>query len=129
MQLKIMTDSELDPITTAKVCNPNDFFSYDDSSVGEILKPFWNKIYLILVSSYGFPYVVNASCEQDAVDYLIDYLEEEENGALLMTREEEEDYRDDGYLEEYISGGNHGRYIYTHNVRILPVHQDDILAN
>ena len=124
MKMKIITNSELEQITTAKVCNPTDFFPWEENK----LEPFWNNIYLLLVTHYGFSYIVNANCEQDALDYLIDYLEEEEHDALLMSTEEMIEAEEEGFLEEYPSGGNHGRYIYTHNLRIEQIHQDDIIA-
>ena len=86
--------------------NPDDF-DYDG-------QPFWKNIYLIELTRFGFPYLVNAAHEQDAIDFLIDYLEENEPG-LLFGREEESE---EEFLDEYICGGNHCRYLNTHHVRI-----------
>ena len=75
---------------------------------------FWNHNYKVQVSMQGMEFIVNADCEQDAIDYIIDDCEENYPG-LLWSREEEEEQE---YLEEYICGGNHGRYLSTHNIHI-----------
>jgi hypothetical protein len=78
-----------------EIVNPND---YEEK--------FWKHNYLISLHNAG-EYLVNADCEQDAIDYLIDYCEEKYPG-LIMSREEEEE---EEFLEEYIMGGNHGFYL------------------
>ena len=75
---------------------------------------FWRHNYRILVSMQGIEFIVNADNEQDAIDYIIDDCEENYPG-LLWSREEEEEQE---YLEEYICGWNHGRYLSTHNIHI-----------
>ena len=75
---------------------------------------FWNHNYKVQVSMQGMEFIVNADCEQDAIDYIIDDCEENYPG-LLWSREEEQEQE---YLEEYICGGNHGRYLSTHNIHI-----------
>lgn len=75
---------------------------------------FYKHNYLILVTTQGIPFAVNAANEQEAIDYIIDYCEDHLLG-LIMSREEEET---EEYLDEYIHGGNHGRYLNTHNIHI-----------
>ena len=75
---------------------------------------FWNNNYKITVSAQGFKFFVNADCSRDAIDYVIDYCEKHYSG-LLMTKNQELEQE---YLEDYIQGGNHGRFFSTYNVRI-----------
>ena len=75
---------------------------------------FWQNRYKVWLTAQGILFHVNADHEQDAIDYVIDYCEEHLPG-LLMTREEEQE---EEYLDDYISGGNHGVYLNTYNVRI-----------
>lgn len=75
---------------------------------------FWAKNYRILVSSFGNEYHVNADCAQSAIDELIDWAEENAPGYLFTRAEEEQE----DFLDEYLSGGNHGRTLNTLNVRI-----------
>lgn len=98
-------------IAKATKVNPDDF----DWEGG----PFWKHIYLIELTRFGFPYLVNADYDAAAIDFLIDYLEENEPG-LLFSREEEEGLAED-YLDEYVSGGNNCRYINTEHIRIREV--------
>lgn len=78
---------------------------------------FWKNNYQVWLTVQGIRFHVNADNEQDALDYVIDYCEENLPG-LVMTREEELDQE---FLEDYISGGNHGRYINTRHVSIRTV--------
>jgi hypothetical protein len=78
---------------------------------------FWKHNYMVLLTSQGIEFIVNADHEGDAIDYVIDYCEENLPG-LIMSREEEEE---EEYLEEYICGGNHGVYLNTYNIRIEEV--------
>lgn len=75
---------------------------------------FWKHNYKILLTEQGIEFIVNADCEQDAIDYVIDECEENHPG-LIMSREEEEE---EDFLDDYISGGNHGRYLNTFYIHI-----------
>ena len=75
---------------------------------------FWKNNYEILVSAQGHKFRVNADCSQDAIDEVIDCCEDHFPG-LLMSREEEAEGE---YLDDYICGGNHGRYFSTYNIHI-----------
>jgi len=80
---------------------------------------FWNNNYRIIVSAQGVEFFVNADNEQEAIDYIIDYCEDNLPGLLWDDEdlyEMTEDERD-----EYICGGNHGRYLSTHNIYIETV--------
>lgn len=79
---------------------------------------FWEHDYLIRLTEHGILFAVNADCEQDAIDYLIDYCEVDLPG-LVMSREEEEE--EEEFLEEYICGGNHGIYLNTYYINIEEV--------
>lgn len=69
---------------------------------------FWRNKYLISIGAIGTQrYAVNADNEQDALDYAIDYIVEHFPGCVMSQEEIEEEE----YLEEYISGGNEGRYL------------------
>lgn len=72
---------------------------------------FWDHDYEICIHP-DFKFHINANDLQDAIDFLIDYLEENLPG-LLFTLDEE---KDEEYLDEYINGGNHSRYINTHYI-------------
>lgn len=84
----------------ADVVNPDDLFGTEDSR-----GPFWKKTYLLQLSLGGV-YVINADHEQDAIDYFIDWAEDNAPG-YLFSREEEEEL-DDDEKEDYIIGGNAG---------------------
>lgn len=73
---------------------------------------FWKHDYIVSVTSQGIRFAVNADNAQDAIDEIIDYCESNLPG-LIFSREEE---ADEEYLEEFIHGGNHGRYLNTRNI-------------
>ena len=75
---------------------------------------FWKNNYQVFLTSQGIRFHVNADHEQDALDYVIDYCEEHLPG-LIMSREEE---IEEEYLDEYLCGGNHSRYLNTLNIHI-----------
>ena len=47
---------------------------------------------------------------QEALDFLIDDWEKNNNHGFFLIEDEIESYEKDGTLDTYISGGNHGRY-------------------
>jgi hypothetical protein len=75
---------------------------------------FWNNNYRVSVTAQGIEFMVNADNEQEALDYVIDYCEEHLPG-LIMSRDDEES---EEYLDDYVSGGNHGRFLNTFNIHI-----------
>lgn len=79
---------------------------------------FWDHSYRVWLSEYTFV-IVNADNDQDALDYAIDYAEEQNWEGLFLTDDEVKELEQEGYLEEHISGGNHGRYLSSLNVRII----------
>jgi hypothetical protein len=81
---------------------------------GDFDENFWGHNWRVLVSSQGCEFIVNAEHEQAAIDYVIDWCEDNAPG-LLMDREEE---AEEEFLDDYICGGNHGRYLSTFNVNI-----------
>ena len=91
---------------TVHFVNPSD---YDEG--------FWGHNYLVRLTAQGIAYAVNASCEQDAIDFVIDYCEEHHPG-LLLDDDAVAELDKEGFLDEYISGGNHGRHLSTHTVSI-----------
>ena len=80
---------------------------------------FWEHSYRIHLSEFDNEGVlVNANNEQDALDYAIDYHEEQGNEGLFLSHEEVEEKEQEGFLDDYMNGGNHGRYLSSFNVRI-----------
>lgn len=67
---------------------------------------YWKHIYFIQVHSAG-AYKIYADNLQEALDYLIDYWEEQKWEGMFLSDDElvEEEYPD-----ELLQGGNHGRY-------------------
>ena len=93
--------------------NLDDLEGYDNM-------PFWDRVYLIQVTAQGISFLVNAHHEDDAIDYLIDHCVEHSPG-LVWSRKEETELMREGILDDYIFGGNEGRYLSTHNVHIEEV--------
>ena len=83
-------------------------------NVDDWKEDFWKRDYLITLASQGVPFAVNADNEQAALDYVIDYCEDNLPG-LLMSQEEIDE---EEYLNDYICGGNHGRYLNTMDISI-----------
>ena len=75
---------------------------------------FWEHNYNILLTEQGIPFNVNAACEGDAIDYVIDYCAEHLPG-LVFTQEEA---AEEEYIEDYVNGGNEGLYLSTQNIHI-----------
>ena len=84
------------------------------------LENFWGKNYSITVGRFGGPFIVNADCEQDALDYLADWCEVNAPG-LLWTIEEELALE---FPDEYITAGNHGRKFSE-----IEIHIEDYITN
>ena len=74
--------------------------------------------YLVHVTAQGIRFAVNADHEGDAIDAIIDHCEDHAPG-LLMDDDDIEELTADGFLDDYICGGNHGRYISTLNVSVI----------
>ncbi len=81
---------------------------------------FWKYKYIVTMP-LSCEYAINASCEGDAIDYLIDYLEINAPGYLMTMDEANET----GYPDDYISGGNHGLYINELSIHITQIIDDD----
>lgn len=80
---------------------------------------FWDHSYRIHLSEFDTEGIlVNANHEQDALDFAIDYHEEQGNEGLFLSPEEIEKKEQEGFLEDHMSGGNHGRYLSSFNIRI-----------
>lgn len=84
----------------------------------DLKESFWKQNYEIVISRCGFTFQVNADNAQDAIDYVIDYIEEQGWIGLLLSADDQQELESDGYLDDYICGGNHSRYLNTHNVTI-----------
>ena len=113
MKIKLTSDNRT---IEATIVNFDDMYNVDVDSLE--FKSFWSKLYLIQLTSQGLPYIVNANHETDAIDYLIDYLEEHSPGLLMPREEESRMYEEEPeYLDEFIQGGNYGRYLNTVNIR------------
>lgn len=87
--------------TGVKIVNPDDF---------EV--NFWGHNYQVILDRFT-SVIVNAEHDQAAIDYAIDYAEENIPNLLLDENDIQEiiqEHGEDG-LQDYICGGNHSRYI------------------
>ena len=78
---------------------------------------FWGHYYKVYVSEFNTLYV-NQSCEQYALDEAIDYCQEKKWEGLFLDQKDIIELETDGFLEDYVSGGNEGRYLSSLNVYI-----------
>jgi len=76
-------------------------------------RKFWHHNYLITVTAQGIQFFVNADCEQDALDALVDFCEDRYPGLVSDGTDLDEDDR-----EELFCGGDHGFYLTTDHIRI-----------
>ncbi|WP_336769585.1 hypothetical protein [Bacillus bombysepticus] len=68
----------------------------------------WNIEHIYLINLFEYDpttYIASGFCEQDAVDSVIDYLEEQGDIGLFLTEEEMKECDEEG--REYYTGGNH----------------------
>jgi hypothetical protein len=79
---------------------------------------FWNHSYSVTLSEFSDPLIINADNDQDALDYAIDYAEEKNWMGLFLDDSDIAELENDGFLDEHISGGNHGLYLSSLNVDI-----------
>lgn len=79
---------------------------------------FWDHSYKVYLSEYIEPLTVNANNDQEALDIAIDHAEKQGWEGLFLTADQVEEKEEEGTIEDYISGGNHGRYLSSFNVRI-----------
>ena len=80
---------------------------------------FWKHNYRVLVTAQGIEFIVNADCEQDALDFVIDDCELHYPGLVEHYHVLAEQGLADAEIDEYICGGNHALYLTTHNVRVI----------
>ena len=73
---------------------------------------FWKHNYMVYLTAQGISFLVNADCEQDALDYIMDKIVDLELTGLYS--EEQED-------DEYTTAGNYGFSFNTHNIMIKEV--------
>lgn len=79
---------------------------------------FWKYSFRVHLHELDEGILINADHEQDALDYAIDYAEDQKWEGLFLTQEQIEELGKEGFLEDYMSGGNHGRYLSSLNVTI-----------
>ena len=72
---------------------------------------FWKNQYKVTMSEHGPVLYINADHAQDALDYAIDYCREKGWKGLFLDQKEVMDLEAEGFLEDYISGGNEGLYL------------------
>ena len=87
-------------------------------NLNDYKEKFWNYNYRILYTRQGIKFYVNADCLQDAIDYMIDYIELKKWDGLLLYDSDILELEKEGFLDEYIHGGNHGRYLSSYNIHI-----------
>jgi len=85
---------------------------YDDN--------FWKHNYKVLVTAQGIEFIVSADNEQEAIDYIIDYCEDNHLDGLVSDGSD----LDEIEREEFIQGGNHGLYLTTRNIHIERIKRD-----
>ena len=73
--------------------------------------------YLIKVVDRNMEFQISANHEQDALDYVVNYISIEYPD-VIMTLDQEDEMRAQGILEEYASGGDNRKYLATKNVII-----------
>ena len=79
---------------------------------------FWKHSFKVWLSEFN-DVIVNADHEQDALNFAIDYAEKQEWEGLFLCSEEIEELEKDGFLDDYVSGGNHGKYLSSLNINII----------
>ena len=87
-------------------------------NVDEYKESFWKHDYKITYTVHGIIFIVNANCAQEAIDCMIDYIEDKGPEGYLLSDDEIIELENDGYLDDYISGGNHGRYLSSYHIII-----------
>lgn len=88
----------------------NDFYYVNLDDYNE---NFWGKNYIISID--GINFIANVESLQEAMDLIIDYCERDMPGMLLSQNEVDEEE----FLDDYICGGNHSRYLSTTEVHIV----------
>lgn len=78
----------------------------------------WETCWQITVTNQGFVFLVWAESEQDAIDTLIDWIDDHDDYDGLLIREpDEDDGEDETWLGDCaIQGGNYGYYLSTDGV-------------
>ena len=76
---------------------------------------FWKYLYEVTLCNFAYPIKVNANHEQDALDYAVDYAEEQGWEGYFLDENH-------GYHEnDVIIAGNHGRLLLSHEIHIEKV--------
>jgi hypothetical protein len=73
--------------------------------------------YRIKVASRSIEFQISANCEQDALDYAVNYLSRSYPDAV-MTLDQEDELKAQGILEKYVSGGDRGEYLAAKDITI-----------
>ena len=79
-------------------------------NIDDYQENFWNYNYRVLLTAQGIEFFVNADNEQDALDYIMDYIVDNDMPGLWQ------EYSDNDI--DYISAGNYGYQFTTHNIYI-----------
>ena len=82
--------------------------------------PKWNKAYLVHLTMFN-TLAVFARNETDALDEAVDYAEDQGWEGCFCTPEYEQELIDDGFEDEILYAGNHGRPLYSPEVHIEEV--------
>lgn len=90
-------------------------------NVDDIESNFWRKNWVVSLSEFGPILLVNAESEQAALDFAIDWAEEEGDEGLLLSSEEEEELAEQELLEDMANGGNSDRYLSSVNWAIMEI--------
>lgn len=97
--------------TMPKIVNPED-------------KNIWARQYNVILNAHAETLQVYADHEQDALDYAIDHAWSRGWIGYFLDDADLTEIRIDGFLDDYVSGGNEGRYLSSMNVSIVDVTGD-----
>ena len=83
---------------------------------------YFDSAYKVSVHNYDNQwYGVYANCEQDALDEVVDYLESQGKTGVFYTHEEVIECEKDGYVDMFITAGNHCHNLNAEHVQIHQV--------
>ena len=81
-------------------------------------KGFWKNTYTVILNRHADRMKIHADSAGDALDEAIDYAEAQGWEGYFLQAEDIAELDAEGFLDEYPSGGNHGRYVGSHNVYV-----------
>ena len=83
--------------------------------------------YRINLIYYNMEFQISANCEQEALDYVVDYYAKE-HPDMILSLDQEDELRAQGKLKEYLSGGVEGRYLASKDVTVKETKNEGVAA-